>query len=127
VLHFPSWFFLSYFLALPNLELLVAIWVSSFTCLPHVRVDIAPRYSSIMNTLGNAVGALAGLAGPLVVSALLDNFADVTAWKLVFFITGAQSVVALIVFYFYQADTIVDVLNNPYKSDNNIKADHGEL
>ncbi len=80
-----------------------------------------------MNTLGNAVGALAGLAGPLVVSALLDNFADVTAWKLVFFITGAQSVVALIVFYFYQADTIVDVLNNPYKSDNNIKADHGEL
>jgi hypothetical protein len=68
-----------------------------------------------MNTLGNTVGALAGLAGPLVVSALLTSMRDVTAWQVVFFLTAGQSVLALIVFWFYQSPVIVDVLNNPYK------------
>lgn len=78
-------------------------------------LDIAPRYSSIMNTLGNTIGALAGLAGPLVVSSLLNNYRDFVAWQLVFIITLIQSIIALIFFHFYQSDKIVDVLNNPYK------------
>jgi MFS family permease len=76
-------------------------------------IDISPNYSSILNTVGNIVGSLAGLAGPLVVSALLSAMDDDTAWQIVFLITGAQSVVALVVFYFYQSETIVDVLNQP--------------
>jgi MFS family permease len=82
---------------------------------PPSLSDIAPRYSSIMNTLGNTVGALAGLAGPLVVSALLGSYPDTTAWQIVFFLTFLQSAVALVVFYFYQADHIIEVLNNPVR------------
>jgi nucleoside permease NupC len=68
-----------------------------------------------MNTLGNTVGALAGLTGPLVVSALLNSYRDTTAWSIVFFLTFLQSVLALVVFYFYQADHIIEVLNTPVR------------
>lgn len=61
------------------------------------------------------VGSFAGLAGPLVVSGLLSSMDDDTAWQIVFLITGGQSVIALIVFYFFQSETIVDVLNTPVK------------
>jgi MFS family permease len=63
--------------------------------------------------VGNIIGSFAGLAGPLVVSALLSSMGDDAAWQIVFLITGAQSVIALVVFYFFQSDTIVDVLNQP--------------
>ena len=86
-----------------------------YDILSPIHLDISPRYSSIMNTLGNTIGALAGVAVPLVVSALLRSFQDAEAWQILFFLTFAQCVVALIVFYFYQSDTIVDVLNNPYR------------
>lgn len=59
------------------------------------------------------IGSFAGLTGPIVVSALLSSMDDDTAWQIVFLITGAQSIVALTVFYFWQSDKIVDVLNQP--------------
>ncbi len=37
-------------------------------------LDVSPNYSSIMNTIGNSIGAVAGLTGPLVVSAFLVTF-----------------------------------------------------
>ena len=72
-----------------------------------------------MNTLGNTIGALAGLTGPLVVSSLLNNYGDFLAWQLVFIITLIQGVIALIVFHFYQSETIVEVLNSPVINQKN--------
>lgn len=80
-----------------------------------LKLDISPNYSSILNTVGNIIGAVAGLAGPLVVSALLSSMGDDAAWQIVFFITGIQSVIGLIVFWFFQSPTVVDVLNQPVK------------
>jgi MFS family permease len=84
-------------------------------CGTYLSTDISPNYSSVLNTVGNMVGSFAGLAGPLVVSGLLSSMDDDTAWQIVFLITGGQSIVALIVFYFFQSDSIVDVLNTPVK------------
>lgn len=32
--------------------------------------DVAPRYSSLLNTIANTCGAVAGMMGPLLVAAL---------------------------------------------------------
>ena len=36
-------------------------------------LDISPNYSSSLNTLGNTMGALAGLSSPIVVAALVSG------------------------------------------------------
>lgn len=36
-------------------------------------LDISPNYSSSLNTLGNTMAALAGLASPIVVAALVSG------------------------------------------------------
>jgi MFS family permease len=77
-------------------------------------LEMAPRYSSIMNTVGNCVGAFAGMAGPLIVGYLTTSFEDSsTGWRLVFLLTLFQSCVALVLFHFFQSSEVVEILNRP--------------
>lgn len=75
--------------------------------------DVAPNYSSALNTIGNGLSAIAGLSGPLVVSALTDALPGQWGWRVAFFITFAQGIIALCFWYKFQTSEIVPELNNP--------------
>jgi MFS family permease len=75
--------------------------------------DVAPNYSSAMNTLGNFLSAAAGIAGPLVIADLLTSLGETWGWRVAFILTLAQCVLALILWYIYQTAEIIPELNNP--------------
>lgn len=75
--------------------------------------DVAPNYSSSINTIGNLIGAVAGIIGPMVFSNLIQAEPGVWGWRIAFFITTAMAVVSLIVWYIYQTSEPVPALNNP--------------
>lgn len=77
-------------------------------------LEIAPRFSVILNTLGNTAGALAGLAGPLTVSSLLTRDHS-TGWQYSFLVTISQCVFSLVVWYFYAEHNVIESLNTPLK------------
>lgn len=74
-------------------------------------LEVAPNFSSMLNTLGNTVGAVAGLTGPLVVGILTTSFDSSLGWKLVFLLTFLQAAISLVVFYKYQSSVPVPELN----------------
>ena len=50
--------------------------------------DIAPLYSTSLNTLGNTMSAIAGIVGPIIVSAFVSAWPGVWGWRLAFLLTG---------------------------------------
>jgi len=78
-------------------------------------LDVAPNFSSMTNTIGNTFGAVAGLAGPLVVSVCITHIKGSWGWRVVFFITMAQAVITLLLLAKYQSSEVIHVLNTPYK------------
>eukprot|EP00981_Chlorochromonas_danica_P015105 scaffold10498_cov179-Ochromonas_danica.AAC.7 len=75
--------------------------------------DVTPTYSSSLNSVGNMMAAIAGIVGPLVVSACLEEHPGIYGWREAFFITGAMGALALILWSRYQTSQIVPVLNTP--------------
>jgi MFS family permease len=76
-------------------------------------LDVSPRFSSTINTLGNTAGAVAGLLGPIVVSALVTAIDGIWGWRLVFLLTAGMGVASLILWAIYQTSDIVHELNTP--------------
>lgn len=68
-----------------------------------------------MNTIGNTCGAVAGLTGPLMVSALTSKFHGSWGWQLAFLIVLGQCVVTLCLWAIFQTSEIVPILNTPMK------------
>jgi hypothetical protein len=51
-------------------------------------LDASPRFSCSLNTIGNTVGAAAGLTSPVIVAYFIETFPSEWAWKLVFLLTA---------------------------------------
>lgn len=89
-------------------------------------LDVSPRFSSTINTLGNTAGAVAGLLGPIVVSALVTAIDGIWGWRLVFLLTAGMGVVSLIIWAIYQTSDIVHELNTPATLYNPLLNDEDE-
>jgi MFS family permease len=76
-------------------------------------LDISPRFSSTINTIGNTVGAIAGLLGPILVSGLTTAIEGKWGWRLVFILTAGLGVISIIVWSIFQTSDIIPVLNTP--------------
>lgn len=67
--------------------------------------------------LGNTCGAVAGIVGPIVVSACVDAWPGLAGWRVAFLFTfGLCSVATMVWFRFIKAE-IVPVLNTPASLD----------
>eukprot|EP00601_Ochromonadales_sp_CCMP2298_P008990 CAMPEP_0173197612 /NCGR_PEP_ID=MMETSP1141-20130122/16258_1 /TAXON_ID=483371 /ORGANISM="non described non described, Strain CCMP2298" /LENGTH=548 /DNA_ID=CAMNT_0014122373 /DNA_START=228 /DNA_END=1874 /DNA_ORIENTATION=+ len=75
--------------------------------------DIAPLYSSSLNSLGNTVGAVAGILGPLIVAACTEAFPGKAGWRVAFFLTFALSCTVIGVWLRVIRAQIVPALNTP--------------
>jgi MFS family permease len=75
--------------------------------------DVAPNYSSALNTVGNTIGAVAGIIGPLIISALVEQYEGSWGWRYAFFLTAGQVAIALAMWYKYQTSQPVPALNEP--------------
>ncbi len=80
--------------------------------------DLSPNYSSILNSIGNTIGAVAGIAGPLVVAAFTEAYPGVWGWRLAFLLTAVMAAGALVMWYFFQTSEIVPELNTPVDKKN---------
>lgn len=64
--------------------------------------------------IGNTIGAVAGILGPIVVAACTDAWpARGEGWRVAFFITFALSCVTLTLWFLSIKAEIVPVLNSP--------------
>lgn len=76
-------------------------------------LDICPTFSPQLNTIGNALSAVAGMIGPIIVSKLLTAFPGVWGWRSVFISTTLMSVIALIFWRRFQTSDIDARINSP--------------
>jgi MFS family permease len=86
----------------------LAFYHSSLGC---AYLDIAPRQSAALSSLGNAFSAMGGIAGPLVVAQFLEIYPGHTGWRYVFFTTGGLSVFSLVLWALFQSSEIDPYLN----------------
>lgn len=77
--------------------------------------DVAPNYSSALNSVGNTIGACAGIVGPLVVAQFTTSFEGSWGWRLSFFVTGFLAAISLFFWSIYQTSEPVPALNLPAK------------
>lgn len=75
--------------------------------------DIAPNFSTELNSIGNTCGSVAGIIGPLIIAACSDAFEGVWAWRMYFFITNFFIIISLISWSIYQTSSVVPELNTP--------------
>jgi MFS transporter, ACS family, solute carrier family 17 (sodium-dependent inorganic phosphate cotransporter), other len=75
--------------------------------------DVAPNYSSTLNSIGNTIGAIAGIVGPIAVAAFIETYPGTTGWRAAFFLTAGMAVFALIFWSIYQTSLPVPALNLP--------------
>lgn len=66
-----------------------------------------------MNTIGNTIGAIAGIAGPIVVALCIDSWEGIWGWRVVFMLSALMCVVSLTLWAKYQTSDIIPELNNP--------------
>jgi MFS family permease len=76
-------------------------------------LDVSPRFSSTINTIGNTAGAVSGLLAPIIVSALVTAIDGIWGWRLVFLLTAGLGVVSIIIWAIYQTSEVVMELNTP--------------
>jgi MFS family permease len=88
-------------------------------------LDIAPNYSSILSSIGNALGSLAGIIGPLVVAIFINKYEGVNGWRATFLLTAALTVLTLLLWVIYQTSTIDPYINTP-RSRNTDKDDKND-
>lgn len=79
-----------------------------------VWTDIAPNYSSSLNSVGNTVGAIAGILGPIIVAQCTEAWPNHgEGWRVAFFITFLMSCVTLSLWFWVVKAEILPALNNP--------------
>lgn len=74
-------------------------------------LDFAPKNSAFLNTIGNTIGAIAGIGGPILVGVFTSVFEGSLGWRLVFWVAFAQCVVAIALWHKYQSSEVVPELN----------------
>lgn len=78
-----------------------------------IWTDVSPLYSSQINAIGNTVSAIAGVAGPIVVSALVTTWPGVWGWRAAFLLTfGLSALFTALWFHYIKAEVVV-ALNTP--------------
>jgi MFS family permease len=75
--------------------------------------DVAPNFSSALNSIGNTIGAVAGIVGPILIAMLTTSMDAVWGWRLSFFITGILAFISLVLWSIYQTSEPVPALNLP--------------
>jgi MFS family permease len=75
--------------------------------------DVAPNFSSALNSVGNTIGALAGIVGPLIVAEFTTRWEGWWGWRITFFLVALQCGIALIFWSIYQTSKPVPELNLP--------------
>lgn len=73
-------------------------------------MDCVPRFSGPFTTVGNTLGAIAGIAGPIVVALFTDTWGD-WGWKAVFFLTVGMSLASLVAWRIFQTSEVIPSLN----------------
>ena len=106
------------------LVMTLAFFGSIQSGLACVYMDVAPNFSSEINTVGNLLGAIAGTLGPITVSLLVGAFGS-AGWRITFYITAGLSLIALIAWARYQTSDIIPELNNPHVSSVSTKTSAG--
>ena len=79
-------------------------------------IDVAPNYSSPLNALGNTIGSIAGICGPVLVGILTTAFPDkngIWGWRLTFLLTATMSCGCLPLWYWFLSASVVAELNSP--------------
>lgn len=77
--------------------------------------DIAPLYSSSLNSLGNTVGSIAGIVGPIIVAAFTDSMNGASGWRAAFLLTFVMCVIVYLLWIRFIKAEIVAELNSPAK------------
>lgn len=76
--------------------------------------DIAPLYSSQLNSIGNTFAAAAGIMGPIFVSFVIATWPGVTGWRIVFMSTFIMCMSFTAVWFrFIRPGEVVPALNTP--------------
>lgn len=78
-----------------------------------VYTDVAPRFSTALNTLGNTCGAMAGILGPLLVAAFVGAFPGEWGWRAAFMLTLVLGICALVMWVRNVKCDIIPELNTP--------------
>ena len=91
-------------------QALIGVSQSGLGC---AYLDLAPRFSSVMCSVGNTIGALAGIAGPIVVSEFTERYPGSLGWRLVFITTFIMCCFSLIFWRLFQTSDIHPALNTP--------------
>lgn len=76
-----------------------------------IYMDITPRYSAILNTLGNTMSAMAGIVGPILTSIFLDIYPGVGGWRLLFLSCFSTALLSLVLWLTYVKATPIPELN----------------
>lgn len=63
--------------------------------------------------IGNTIGAIAGIVGPIVVSGFVTAWPGSWGWRAAFLLTFALSTFAMAIWYVYIKAEIVPALNTP--------------
>ncbi len=61
----------------------------------------------------NTIGAVAGIVGPIVVSAFVEAWPGVWGWRMAFLLTGGMCTLAMTLWYKYIKSEIRPELNTP--------------
>jgi MFS family permease len=59
------------------------------------------------------MGAVAGVVGPLVISALIEAYPGIWGWRIAFLISFAQGIIGTAVWFKFQTSKPVPELNSP--------------
>lgn len=78
-----------------------------------IWTDVTPLYSSQLNAIGNTVSAIAGVAGPIVVSALITAWPGVWGWRAAFLLTFLMSGCFTVLWVYVIKAEVVPALNTP--------------
>ena len=83
-------------------------------------LDFAPRFSPIINTFANALGAAAGIVGPILVSAMVSaNPNDIrTGWNIAFLISAIMCASSVVLWFFIAVSEPVLNVTHQYSHTN---------
>ena len=73
-------------------------------------LEFAPKFSPFLNTFGNALGAVAGIAGPEIISYLLTADKS-TGWQFMFLGCSIMCIGSVVFWYFYAVTVPVELCN----------------
>lgn len=75
--------------------------------------DVSPTYSSVLNSIGNMVSAIAGIVAPLLTAGILEDYPGIDGWRILFFLILGMSGVSLLLWSIWQTAETIPFLNNP--------------